>query len=412
MSQSIAGRVYVVTGASRGFGLAIAQELVSRGARVGLLARDEERLAAAVAKLGADKALAVVADITDSAAVQAAMDAVAAHFGGIDGLVNNAGRSLARSLEETSPDDFASLLPLNLVAPAMVASIDRRQASEQTEEDYRIRKGLTIREEISTAFRVGQSHFDAFAKLATPSVEATRRFIRAFLQETFGFDDLEPGTYFLKFSKPGWGSTQASNDVVAGDSLPAVMKVQMMRLPGTEPFASYLHYQGYIGCAFKAANFVFPNSCEAVGDPDQYDILNFDTNIVPEVLQSEIVWKHTQEIGSQMGTIQYVEDAEGERQRIGNVWGPSPLVCKVTKTEQCTNSDGTGGGGAPLNETGFPGRFYASVYTACYPQCIVGAVGAGVILQQEYDLYATAFFNYAPPEGWTLQTDGQFDPPS
>lgn len=80
----------------------------------------------------------------------------------------------------------------NLIAPAMVASIDRRQASEQTEEDYRIRKGLTIREEISTAFRVGQSHFDDFAKLENPSVEVTRRFVRAFLTETFGFDDLGP----------------------------------------------------------------------------------------------------------------------------------------------------------------------------------------------------------------------------
>ena len=69
----------------------------------------------------------------------------------------------------------------NLIAPAMVASIDRRQAAEQTEADYRIRKGLTIREEISTAFRVGQSHFDAFAKLQNPSVEATRRFVRGFL---------------------------------------------------------------------------------------------------------------------------------------------------------------------------------------------------------------------------------------
>jgi len=78
----------------------------------------------------------------------------------------------------------------NLIAPAMVASIDRRQASEQTEEDYRIRKGLTVREEISTAFRVGQSHFDAFAKLENPSVEATRRFVRGFLTETLGFDDL------------------------------------------------------------------------------------------------------------------------------------------------------------------------------------------------------------------------------
>lgn len=80
----------------------------------------------------------------------------------------------------------------NLIAPAMIASIDRRQASDQAEEDYRIRKGLTIREEISTSFRVGQSHFDAFANLQNPSVEATRRFVRAFLTETFGFDDLVP----------------------------------------------------------------------------------------------------------------------------------------------------------------------------------------------------------------------------
>lgn len=91
----------------------------------------------------------------------------------------------------------------NLIAPAMVASIDRRQASEQTEEDYRIRKGLTIREEISTAFRVGQSHFDEFAKLQNPSVEATRRFVRAFLAETFGFDDLAPADGVVSFLAGG-----------------------------------------------------------------------------------------------------------------------------------------------------------------------------------------------------------------
>ena len=91
----------------------------------------------------------------------------------------------------------------NLIAPAMVASIDRRQASEQTEEDYRIRKGLTIREEISTAFRVGQSHFDAFAKFEEPSVEATRRFVREFLKETFGFDDLGPADGAVSFLAGG-----------------------------------------------------------------------------------------------------------------------------------------------------------------------------------------------------------------
>lgn len=91
----------------------------------------------------------------------------------------------------------------NLIAPAMVASVDRRGASEQTEADYRIRKGLTIREEISTAFRVGQSHFDTFAKIANPSADATRRFIKAFLQETFSFDDLVPTGGALAFIAGG-----------------------------------------------------------------------------------------------------------------------------------------------------------------------------------------------------------------
>ena len=87
----------------------------------------------------------------------------------------------------------------NLIAPAMVATIDRRESAEQKEADYRIRKGLTLREEISTAFRVGQSHFDAFAKIEHPSAEATRRFVRAFLQETFGYDDLAAADGALSF---------------------------------------------------------------------------------------------------------------------------------------------------------------------------------------------------------------------
>ncbi len=97
----------------------------------------------------------------------------------------------------------------NLIAPAMVAAVDRREASEQAEADYRIRKGLTIREEISTAFRVGQSHFDAFVKIANPSAEATRRFVRAFLQETFGYDDLTPADGAISF--------------VAGERVPVVV---------------------------------------------------------------------------------------------------------------------------------------------------------------------------------------------
>ncbi len=80
----------------------------------------------------------------------------------------------------------------NLIAPAMIAKIDQRQAPEQSPEEYGVRKGLQIREEIATAFRVGQSHFDAFAKIEQPSAAATARFIADFFKETFGYSDLAP----------------------------------------------------------------------------------------------------------------------------------------------------------------------------------------------------------------------------
>lgn len=98
----------------------------------------------------------------------------------------------------------------NLIAPAMVAQIAEPKDDAESRERYGIRKGLSIREEISTAFRVGQSHYDAFAKLEKPSADATRRFIRDFLKETFSFDDLAPGDGVTAF-------------VAGGDRLPIVV---------------------------------------------------------------------------------------------------------------------------------------------------------------------------------------------
>jgi hypothetical protein len=91
----------------------------------------------------------------------------------------------------------------NLIAPAMVAQIAAPKDDADSREGYGVRKGLTIREEISTAFRVGQSHFDAFSKQESPSPETTRRFVREFLKETFGFDDLAPGDGVLSFISGG-----------------------------------------------------------------------------------------------------------------------------------------------------------------------------------------------------------------
>lgn len=112
--SNLNGRVIAVTGGSKGFGLAIATALVEQGACVALLARRESELQAAVAKLGADKAAAFVADAADPDALKQAFAALGTHFGRLDGLVNNAGVARPSPLAEVTPDELALQWQLNV----------------------------------------------------------------------------------------------------------------------------------------------------------------------------------------------------------------------------------------------------------------------------------------------------------
>lgn len=117
MTALLAGRTAVVTGASRGIGLATARAFVAAGARVAMLARDRAALDACAAELG-DAALPIVCDVTDTAAITRAADAVVRHAGrGPDVLVNNAGLFVPQPLAETTVDTFARTVDVNLVAP-------------------------------------------------------------------------------------------------------------------------------------------------------------------------------------------------------------------------------------------------------------------------------------------------------
>ena len=96
MDLELAGRSVVVTGASRGIGLAIAEAFAAEGARLTICARSADPLEAAraqLAKAGAE-ARGVVADVTDPAGCERVIEAAAGAYGGVDVLVNNAGRSV------------------------------------------------------------------------------------------------------------------------------------------------------------------------------------------------------------------------------------------------------------------------------------------------------------------------------
>src|ERR1700710_1176226 len=92
VTNRLAGRVALITGASRGIGLAIAQRLVAEGAKVAITARNAEPLALAVAELGGPEVAIGVAGKADDPDHQAkTLAELAAAFGPVDILVNNAG---------------------------------------------------------------------------------------------------------------------------------------------------------------------------------------------------------------------------------------------------------------------------------------------------------------------------------
>lgn len=113
MDLELQGRNVVITGGSDGLGLALAELLATEGANVAICGRDEAKLAAAEVKLAdlPGRCLALRCDVTEPAELEAFAATATEAFGAIHGLVNNAGRASASTLEGTSDaqweEDFA-----------------------------------------------------------------------------------------------------------------------------------------------------------------------------------------------------------------------------------------------------------------------------------------------------------------
>ncbi len=109
MDLQLTDRIALVTGSSRGLGLASARALIGEGCRVAICARGRERLDATAEALrregGADRVLAVQADLATVEGVATVVDRTVQTFGGLDILVNNVGRAGGGGIVET--DDAA-----------------------------------------------------------------------------------------------------------------------------------------------------------------------------------------------------------------------------------------------------------------------------------------------------------------
>jgi NAD(P)-dependent dehydrogenase (short-subunit alcohol dehydrogenase family) len=116
---SFEGKVAVVTGASRGIGLAVATKLVARGARVCITARTAETLAEAVEKLGGpERAIAVPGKADDPAHQEEAVARTLESFGRLDMLVNNTGiNPVFGSVLDVEQSAAAKIFAVNVLAP-------------------------------------------------------------------------------------------------------------------------------------------------------------------------------------------------------------------------------------------------------------------------------------------------------
>jgi len=111
------GKVAIVTGGSSGLGREIARAFAARGAQVIIAARNAEMLAQAARELsaGGGTVTAISADVTHTHSVDELVAQTVARFGRLDVVVNNAGLSSRRAILETTPEDFAALVEINLL---------------------------------------------------------------------------------------------------------------------------------------------------------------------------------------------------------------------------------------------------------------------------------------------------------
>jgi len=114
----LGGRVAIVTGGNGGIGLGLARGLADAGANIAIVGRNETKSKAAVNDLAARgvKAASVVADVTDKEAVARMVERVAAEFGRIDILINNAGINVRKPPHALAIEEWESVIDTNLTS--------------------------------------------------------------------------------------------------------------------------------------------------------------------------------------------------------------------------------------------------------------------------------------------------------
>lgn len=204
------GRVFVVTGGSRGIGLEIARELVNQGAKVAICGRKQDTLDAALAAMGGgEKVMAVTAHIAKEADVEKMFSDVTARFGTLDALINNVGMNLLTpSIADTDTAMWQKIMDTNLNGTFLcsrAAARIMRQAQKG--------KIVTVS---SIAGRKASPGMGIYG-IAKAGVEMLTRVLASELaQFNIQVNAVAPSMVRTEFSKPFWSSDPIYEQVVKG----------------------------------------------------------------------------------------------------------------------------------------------------------------------------------------------------
>ena len=193
MDLELAGRSVIVTGASRGIGLAIARGFALEGARVTICARGAETLDAAVAEvraLGAE-VQGVAADVTSEADTTRVVDAAVASYGGVDVLVNNAGGA---SREPDLARAFEGSFALNVVSALRMSQAARPHLARSGE-------GAIVN--ISSIYGRESGGGGAYNATKAAQIAMSKALARDWIREGIRINNVAPGS--IAFEGGSWG---------------------------------------------------------------------------------------------------------------------------------------------------------------------------------------------------------------
>lgn len=188
MKSTLAGKVALVTGGSRGIGRAIGRELALRGAKIAFTyinaAAKAHEAAAEIGAFSGHSALALQADGADIRAVEAAVNRTATEFGRLDILVNNAGIFIAKPIDAVTADEFERVMAVNVRAVFIASQAAARHLSDG---------GCIVNIGSNLADRPGQAGFTLYAMSKSALVGLTKGLAR----------DLGPRKITVNLIQPG-----------------------------------------------------------------------------------------------------------------------------------------------------------------------------------------------------------------